>query len=557
MTRHPAPRHDSRAPVHAPAGSERGIALVLALFLVSALSVLAGSLMFLSQTETYASMNYRMMSQARYGAEAGVQKAANFLLTSTSYGAPGTATGNAADTIALYKRDASPVTCISGCAVTGTNAAATPSPQVVLSATTGVASNYPVAAVSTAFSNAAQGTLTAGNMTISYSAVAKLVSMQTFESYGGGTSVVQTWEVTGTGTLSGSRNATVEVVALVETPKVPASTYGAFATDNTCGALNFSGNVTINSYDSTNLTGTTTPTTSASGGDVGTNGNLTISGSVDVQGNLYTPRTGVGSCTQGSVSALTESGNANVTGSIVQLPTTVVYPTPPVPAQSPLPAVGISSVSAATCTALGLTIYDATTNPTGQCKYDSAAKTIEINGYGSPLTLPSVSLSSSVKITMVGGSPASTYNFNSISTAGSAAIAVKATSNTQSAIVNIVGKNPDGSAIATPLDFAGGSFASPDISGCSNCSRYDASLLQILYAGTGTINLVGNSAAAATVYAPNATANVNGTADIYGSLLAKRLSNNGNANIHYDRRLQRDYFVAGNPVASTFTWKRY
>ena len=36
-------------------------------------------MMFLSQTETYASMNYKLMSQARYGAEAGVERAANFL----------------------------------------------------------------------------------------------------------------------------------------------------------------------------------------------------------------------------------------------------------------------------------------------------------------------------------------------------------------------------------------------------------------------------------------------------------------------------------------------
>ena len=55
--------------------NERGIALVLALFLMSAMSVLAASLMFLSQTETYASMNYRMMSQARYAGGAAVQKA--------------------------------------------------------------------------------------------------------------------------------------------------------------------------------------------------------------------------------------------------------------------------------------------------------------------------------------------------------------------------------------------------------------------------------------------------------------------------------------------------
>ena len=54
---------------------ERGMALVLTLFLTSAMTVLAVSLMFLSQTETYASMNYKMMSLARYGAEAGVERA--------------------------------------------------------------------------------------------------------------------------------------------------------------------------------------------------------------------------------------------------------------------------------------------------------------------------------------------------------------------------------------------------------------------------------------------------------------------------------------------------
>ena len=36
--------------------------------------------MLLSQTETYSSMNYRLMSQARYGAESGVHKATNYLL---------------------------------------------------------------------------------------------------------------------------------------------------------------------------------------------------------------------------------------------------------------------------------------------------------------------------------------------------------------------------------------------------------------------------------------------------------------------------------------------
>src|SRR5438876_8930575 len=102
---------------------ERGIALVLALFLMSALSVLGASLMFLAQTETYASMNYRIMSQTRYAAEAGVNKAANFLLDNAQYQVPTVAAG--VDPLAAYDTNKSPVQ-VGGQAV-------------VLSAMTGVA----------------------------------------------------------------------------------------------------------------------------------------------------------------------------------------------------------------------------------------------------------------------------------------------------------------------------------------------------------------------------------------------------------------------------------
>src|SRR5438093_12734134 len=110
--------------------NERGIALVLALFLMTALSVLGASLMFLSQTETYGSMNYRTMSQTRYAAEAGVNKVANFLLDSAQYAVPTAAAG--VDPIGAYDIAKSPVQ-FGGAAV-------------VLSAMTGVASNYPVPA---------------------------------------------------------------------------------------------------------------------------------------------------------------------------------------------------------------------------------------------------------------------------------------------------------------------------------------------------------------------------------------------------------------------------
>jgi len=509
-----------------PDGRERGIALVLALFLMSALSVLGASLMFLSQTETYASMNYRMMSQARYAAESAVQKASNFLLDTTQYAGP----GSAGDPLSNYVRTASPVTYNGK--------------PVILSAVSGQTSNYPIDTVKTSFNTAAKGSLTAGNATLTYGAYATLMSMQVFDSYGGGQSVVQTWQITADGTLTGARNATVEVLAIIETPKVPASSYAAFATDNTCGALEFDGNVTINSYDSTSMTGSTTPTMSSTGGNVGTNGNLTIGGSVAVQGNLYTPRTGVGSCTANAVDALTETGHATVSGSIVQLPAAVSYPTPQVPNPVNIAAQGISSTTGA-CSALGLTATNCTTS----------GSNVIIDGKGAALSLPGVNMSAQINLVLVASTPPAQYNFNSISLAGGSTISVSATSPSQGVLVDVVGKNPDGSAIATPMDLTGGSYAA--VTGCATCSNFDASMLQFIYAGTGELKFNGNNSTAATFYAPNALVTIGGTADVYGSVLGKRIDNQGSGNIHYDRRLQHDFWVAGHPMLNTFTWKRY
>src|SRR5437879_7214972 len=80
--------------------NQRGAALILALLLVFILSVMAVSLMFLSQSETWASMNYRLMTQGRYGAEAGLNSAANYLMN--TYVPPGQ---NLADPIAARSEE--------------------------------------------------------------------------------------------------------------------------------------------------------------------------------------------------------------------------------------------------------------------------------------------------------------------------------------------------------------------------------------------------------------------------------------------------------------------
>src|SRR4030095_14871396 len=143
---------------------EKGVALILTLILLAVLSVMAVSLLFMAQAETWSGMNYRLMTQARYGAEAGIHKAANFL-QSTSYTAP-TATQIATN----FTLTASPVTY-------GGNPAA-------LSANSALgSSNYPVSSDTTGFASNASGSLATGNTTVNYGAYAQLLAVQSFTTY--------------------------------------------------------------------------------------------------------------------------------------------------------------------------------------------------------------------------------------------------------------------------------------------------------------------------------------------------------------------------------------
>lgn len=182
------------------AKDEQGTALILSLFLTLVASVMSASLIFLAQTETWSSTNYRLMAQARYGAESGLSKAANFL--QYSYAKPGTG----ADPLANYDMTVSPVT--------------RNGQRVILSANASTASNYPVAAVQTAFNTAARGTLPIGNINVQYAPYATLLSMQVV-----GTDTIQRWLITSDGTItSGTRTAQVQVSGILDqevTPLLP------------------------------------------------------------------------------------------------------------------------------------------------------------------------------------------------------------------------------------------------------------------------------------------------------------------------------------------------
>jgi hypothetical protein len=454
--------------------------------------------MFLSQTETYSSMNYRLMSQARYGAESGIQRAANHILY--TYVAPVT---GGADPIANYNITVSPVRCTNGCPNVGQ--------PVVLSASAAVPSNYPNAAVQAAFLAAVAGTLPAGNTTVTYAPYATLLSMQQINVYGGGVQTLQTWQLTSTGSITAGKTAQVEVSAILETPKVPAQMYAAFGTNGGCGTLNFHGNQTqTDSYDSGDALVGGNPVISNSGGNVGTNGNLTEGGGADIYGTLSSPRVGVGACSAGNVNALSSSGGATINGDnpplpgdILQLPQAVVMPPPTVPAGVPT------------------TAY----NGNDQHLYNGDS-------------VGNISVNANKTLTLGQAGVTSVININSIIINGNANIVILGT-----VILNVVGSGE-----ATPIDFTGGSVSN---------SSFDPTTFQVMYAGNGAVKLNGGAHTTAMVYSPNAAVSFNGGGDFYGSVVGATIDDTGGAKIHYDRRLSGEFFVVGNAMMSSFSWKKY
>jgi len=492
--------------------NEKGTAMLFAIILVLVLSVMAASMMFLSQSETWASMNYRLMTQARYGAEAGVHATANFLINNYVPPAPvlGLPPGVIPPPPAGYNL-LSPVPAGCGGSPCMTDGGGTP---IVLSSLRGTPPNYPDGAQQAAFRGAIgppNNSLQAGGTTINYTASATLLSMVQITPFATTTpAMIQTWRITAHGDIATVRNAQAEVSAILETQITPAFGYAAFATNNGCAALDFTGNGTTDSYDSASLAvngaGVATPpsTFNTYGGNVGTNGNETDSGSnVTINGTLSTPDAGVGVCTAGNVTALTGK-LSGITGGLVQLGQPVVMPTPNVPAP------GVTAVS--------------------------GTQTLAPGNYGD------ISLSSKDVLTLTPG----VYNINSISESGQSQLAIAPDPKTGlygPVIINVTGNNQ-----SIPIDLSGQGIANPTL---------DPSVLQFVYAGTGTINIVGNGASAAVVYAPNATADFKGNAAFYGSVIAAHLKDVGNGAIHYDMHLKKKLYTVGNPTLNSFTWSKF
>jgi Tfp pilus assembly protein PilX len=491
-------------PTADPHRNERGVALVVVLLLTVALSAIGASLLLLAQTDTYTSMNYRMMSQARYGAESGSLKAVNYL--TQTYLTP----GYAGDPLANFNYTVSPVTY---------NGA-----PVVLSADPNKAANYPSAAVQTAFSAAVQGSIASGQ-TVSYNAYATLISMREIQEYGATSPrVIQTWHITATGSLSGARPATVEVASTLERQVASAYSFGVFATKVVCGALDFAGNSVNDSYDSSAISYSGgLPVTQQTGARVGTNGNLNVGGHAQVYGTLSTPRTGVGNCNNGAINALTQTGQADVQDGLVQLPQSLTYPTPVMP--TPLPPTTNTNWSGNTCASIGLSAPQCT----------GTADNLTLDPAGGSLLFGNVQMNAGSTIHLKAG----IYNLNSIQLNGNSNLII----DTGPVFMNVAGAS-----VSTPIDLTGGSISNPS---------FDPTTFHLVYGGTGAVKFNGGTSTAMLLYTPNADVTVNGGGNVYGAIVGATVKDTGGALFHYDRRGQNDFFVAGNFMMSSFTWKKY
>ena len=506
---------------------QKGAAMVFTLIFVLVLTLLAASLLFVSQSETWSGLNYRLMTQARYGAEAGVQAGANYIMN--TYVPPGTA----GDPLAAYTyKGVTPVT-------------AGGAPVALGVAMNNIAPNYPIAAVQNAYPNS--GNFASGNNNVSFSSSAQLMSMRSVILCGTLQPLIaQVWKITSHGDIGGVRNSQVEVSATLERQVQPCFNYAGFATASGCGSINFNGNGVIDSYDSANF---------AAGmqgydANLGSNGNINTANNTVINGTFSSPDTGVGNCAAGAVDALTGNINAlkgcqtaaqlaagNCPGgaqAIVKLAQAINYPTPTIPATVPLP---ISAVPGSkVLTPCGGGGCPGATGNYGDLSY-AGNNTITLMPYVDAAVPTPHCLSGE-------------YYINSISLAGNASVAIAPcpvgtdkAGQYQPVIVNIVGQNQ-----ANPLNLVGNGLSNPSM---------NPAMAQFFYAGTGSVTLKGNGSAAGTLFAPNADLGFSGNGDWYGSVIAKTISSNGNGAIHYDRRLQADLMTPTNWTLDSFNWSKF
>jgi len=537
---------------------ERGVALFFSIFALLLLTAIAAALIFMAGTETQINSNYRQEQMAYFAAKAGIEEARARMMpsdpntinpggTALPTAAPTAANngvryivnpGAAANSVQPWSNSASTYgddeICHEGygfgtvaapdvrCALTSIPAAgytsynstlpysgtsnAVPYKWVRLAAKVNSSVSYLTGAGATAtISNYSVNTTPAtvlANPIICWDGAEELplkapatVCSQMLTAAGAPMNTVYLMTALGV-SPTGARKMVQSEVALAPTPPFP---YGLFATSTACPAITFGGNNPSTDSYTTAGNGTYASTKTATGGDVGSNGGVNIgNGNIGgIIGVLQPPPAGAGTCAtpvvvgpNGQMLGSTACPTGNAAACYVPQP--YVFPTPPAP--NPLPP--ITTYTPSSCGA----------KKAGDCMVPGSYGNISITG----------------TLTLAPG----TYNINSLSMTGNAAIVVNPPGALQ---LNVAGCGDatcsSANALANPLAIAGNGITDDTI----------PNDFTINYAGNGTISIAGNGDCTAILNAPNAILTQQGNGNWYGSILASQISLGGNAFFHFDK----------------------
>jgi Tfp pilus assembly protein PilV len=555
---------------------EQGIALILVLLAMLVLSVLAAAMVFTARSETFASYNYKLDTQADYLAKAGIQRAINWFRSShyravseseanTYYNV--TSTGSPFN---LYTSNASPVVCKSGCSSSNS--------PVQLIGFGGGSSNYPAidntegtarqvaAAFASDLNDPANTRLEAGPSDSGFFNInAVLLNYQTvnvgymppFTA-----TPVETWLITSQATWTGGSGsstaiATAEEEVTIEPIYIPTwnnALYGfcSVTMQGSSGTCTDAFNSTLGPYGGGNPSvasgkcdSTTASNVIGAGATVGANGGVTLGSNVSVAGDVVIGSNPTSGCAASGYSGSTSS----VLGQVINGP----HIDPP-----PAPTFRSGFPSGAPSYALG----------------SGSAQVLPPGAAWSSNPFPQTTgvtpaTSSPCMDTSCNGTAAHPYEISSISMSGGGSSNPPA--------LELVGGSDPLNPVYYDIDSLSQSQGEIDVSGYvvinvkSNLSigglgiangvssNIPPEAVVINYAGTNSVSISGNGAVSALLNAPNATVSLGGGGSggyFIGAIQANNVSVQGGYPVHYDVQLGHAGGAMGVMVTSAYGRKK-
>lgn len=529
--------------------SQRGIALILVMICLLVLTVLAAAMIFSSRSETFASRNYKLDTQADYLAKAGIQKGLEFF-RSQDY-QPATPTQAAAD----YQVNTGSVLCVSGCASLNQ--------QVQLMSISGTgSSNYPSidnnagTAVTTAFANDLSNQRVMGDandsgvfyvnaVLLNYQALSNTTSCPSWSGWTTGNPCpVETWLITSQGVWTGGSGSTSTIAQARETAVIQTVYSGtgttAFSMQDAIFGLcsvtmSGSSGTCTDAYNSAlgpygqgaNPAGKcdgSSPNIIDNGANVASNGGVTFSGNVNAGGNVVIGTGAPSGCPTGYSGPTKDVLGKVLNGQHVAAPSLPTFP-PPNASTFPNTAGLLNPNSTGTY------------GPSGNGDIVPCATGVTCAGtQTNPYLLGNINLSGQTSLTLQGGTSVTqpvVYYINTIATSGKAQILVNGY-----VILDVEGS----------ISISGSGMVDTQSNG-----RPEQVLINDACSGC-SIALSGNGEISAALNAPGANVSLSGGGSggyMLGGILADNVTMSGGFPLHYDTQLAN--FPIGGTTAGTLS----